>query len=110
MSCSQAAGSPQVLVVRARVSRRLGAGARGEVTTAGEVSRGWARARWSSTRATCRLRSGEEGRRSVIAAEVSICGDLCTKGGGMKKHINFLPSCTKSRDGINQVLCFIFPF
>ena len=50
------------------------------------------------------------GGRSVIAAEVSICGDLCTKGGGMKKHINFLPSCTKSRDGINQVLCFIFPF
>ena len=45
MSCSQVPGSPQVLVVRARVSRRLGAGGRGEVTTAGEVSRGWARAR-----------------------------------------------------------------
>ena len=45
MCRSQVAGSPQVLVVRARVSRRLGAGGRGEVTTAGEVSRGWARPR-----------------------------------------------------------------
>ena len=45
MCRSQVAGSPQVAVWRARVSRRLGAGGRGEVTAAGEVSRGWARPR-----------------------------------------------------------------